>query len=358
MATQSIFILGNSKVNQSGITPAILESTNKSVLILTGKAPAIRNTNCVLINMHNFNYSVLNANSSDITLSDFCTKMDQSNTRVGVISKTLPLFSDALDAINGNICFSACREGLPDTYLPLLEKRITKPTHIFIFDNDEAIIEKAQAKSKNPNINFHKCIMHSVCNSMVQDSNTTYLTCGKECTLYFPPEAKDLKPLFKNNLFGGRSEFVFTESEEEFFFYKWWKKIGINSLHTLASVKAYVEGTALDISLDTIASSTFNCYVSKETLTTYLLRVYSILYDKYLANYSASMQVDKETLATSTITFISELYNSKDIVRRGLDITATSFHSKLESHFPLLYSSEDQETIDLLNEFKNYFVKR
>lgn len=349
-----INVLGAGKISFSALIPSTFDGADNYVLVATTNGSLNGICKCIFDNIPNMEYPIMYANNAINSLAIFCNDMEQANVRVGVIPTAHELFLEMIKNGNGGIWFSACREGLYVTYLPLMENYITKPTHIFVFDNDEAIVKKAKETCKNPYIHIHRCIIHSVCSSVRYDyiNHAAYLTSGKECLLVFPPEVSEMKSLFKDDPLNGRTEFVFTDSESAFHFYELWKPICINALHTLAAVKAYHKGLSKEMTFQEISTRCFSDFISKDDMLSYILHIQSLLYDKHLAPYAESVQADKDTCAGVTIRFISSLYESQEIIGRGLDVNHSSFDSKLASHFPLLKSSEDFETINLLNAFE------
>lgn len=350
---KDVMALGGGKVMFSAIIPATLECSNMNVINVTRNKSLNGISNCIISGMCNLKYPILVANESEKTLSTVCKSMSQNDVRVGIIPKDTNLFTEMIEKGDGGVWFSACREGLYLTYLPIMEKYITKPTHIFVFDNDETIVEKAKEICQNTNIKIHKCIIHSVCSEINYDyaEGAMYLTSGKECMLVFPPDAPNMTDLFKGSPIFGRAEFKFTTSKEAYHYYSMWKPLGINAMHTLASVVAYVKGTKKGIPFADISSKRFSELIPREDLCTFILRVYSLLYDKHLAPYAKTVGAHKDTYVTITKSFIDGLYDMNETIGRGLDPQQSSFDSKLKQHFPLLKDSEDQETIIMLNEF-------
>lgn len=353
LETKFLGILGNGKVAYSAIAPAVIERTDMDTLLTTRSNSYEGTNNCILCNMQDMQYPFMVADNSFKTLSSLRDEMHQNGVRVGIISVSSNLFMEMVKQGNGGIWFSVCREGLYETYLPLMEKLIDKPTYIFVFDNDENIVKRARERCRNQNIHILKCILHSVCSAIEynREKHIAHVVCGRECLLVFPPEAWELRSLFKSNPFFGRAEFRFTDSEDAFRFFELWKPLGINVLHTLASVKAYVEGAMQGIPLTEIAKKRFSDVVSEQEILDLTLRVYSLLYEKYLAPYAYTMQTTKESLVSITTEFVKGLFHLEETVGRGLDPKHSSFDSKLMRHFPYLRESGDQETINMLNEF-------
>lgn len=349
----NITILGSGKIPLSALAPTISESTNYFTIVIARNPMLIGINECHLDGAHNTNYPIMVADEKEASLSEFINRMKQQGVKVGVVSSDSDIYTEAIKAGDGKIWFSACREGLYLTYLPLLEKAITKPTHIFVFDNDQTIVDKARALCSNPNIYFHKCIVHSVCSSIDfnYDEQVVHLMCGKECFLVFPPDAISLASDFKTNPLFRRSEIKFTDSENAFYFYTLWKPVGINALHTLASVKAYVEGTRHGYSLVEISNHAFADFVSESGMLDYLIRVYSRLYDKMLNPYAEAVQASKDTYIDISAGFIKGLYRLNELIGRGLDPSHSSFDSKIERHFPILRESDDAETMAMLDSF-------
>lgn len=346
-------ILGAGKVTFSAITPAIIERTNMETLLTTRGSSYEGINNCILYNMEDLQYPFMAADNSFKTLSAFRNEMNQNGVRVGIIPASSDFFTEMVKQGNGGIWFSACREGLYETYLPIMENLIDKPTYIFVFDNDENIAKKAKERCRNSNIHILKCILHSVCSAIEYncEKHTVHAVCGKECLLVFPPEAWEFRSLFKSNPFFGRADFRFTDSEDAFKFFELWKPLGINVLHTLASVKAYVEGANRGITLTETAQRRFSDAVSEQETLDHTLRVFSLFYDKFLAPYAYTMQTTKEKLVSITTEFVKGLFDLEETVGRGLDPKHPSFNSKLMRHFPYLRESGDQETINMLDEF-------
>ncbi len=346
---------GSGKVIQSAIIPGILECSNHNVLSVTSNDALKGIEKCVLSGMYNTEYPILVQDGYTDTLDNFCNTMEQANVRVGVISSQSILFKEMILNGNGGIWFSACRENLYKVYIPVMEKYITEPTHIYVFDNDENIISKARELCQNSYINFHKCVIHSVCSSSYYDhtAKAVYLENGKECLMIFPPDIPDLKTVFKSNPIWGRAEFKFTTSDEAFRYYKMWKLLGINAIHTLASVKAYINGFKSGMSLTEISNKHFSDLISEEDLLIYVRRVYSLLYEKYLATYAEVLNTPRDIYIMITQNFICGLYNMNETIGRGLDPTHPSFKSKLNQHFPMLRESNDKETLNMLDEFQD-----
>ncbi|MDE7431168.1 MAG: hypothetical protein K2N34_04535 [Lachnospiraceae bacterium] len=346
-------ILGNGKAVLSSIAPALIERTDKDALMTARSNSYEGINNCVLCNIQNTRYPFMVADNSFNTLSAFRNEMRENIIRVGIIPANSALFTEMVKQGNGGIWFSACREGLYETYLPVMEKLIDKPTYIFVFDNDENITKIARERCRNSNIHILKCILHSVCSNIEynREKHTVHMTCGKECLLVFPPEAWELRSLLKSNPFFGRAEFLFTDSEDAFKFFELWKPLGINVLHTLASVKAYVEGVNQGMSLNEITQKRFSDVISEQETLDHTLRVYEVFFDKYLAPYAYTIQTTKENLVTITTEFVKGLFRLEETVGRGLNPRDSSFDSKLKRHFPYLRASNDQETISMVDEF-------
>ncbi len=353
--TQTINVLGGSgKVMQSAIIPGIIERSNCNVLSVTRNTSLNGINRCILSEPPGIEYPILVQKSNEKTLQSFINIMDENEIRVGVIFSESELFIEMIKRGNGGFWFSACRDNLYKIYLPAMEKYITKPTHIFVFDNDESVVIKARAVCQNPNIKFHRCIVHSVCTSIHYDytTGTACLTNGRECMLIFPPTIPNLRNIFHSTPFWGRAEFKFASTENDFHYYVMWKLLGINAIHTLAAVKAYIIGIKTGTSsLEEISKKHFSDLISKEDLLTHALRVYTLLYDKYLAPYTETLNTYKDVYTTITQNFICGLYDLNEIIGRGLDPTHTSFQSKLDRHFSILRDSNDSETITMLDEF-------
>lgn len=354
MGTKSeVNVLGDGKIGLSAMATTVYERTDRDAL-LAGRRKSYKGINkCILCNIQDTGYPIMVADDSYKTLPSFRHEMQQNGVRVGIIFADSDLFIEMVKQGNGGVWFSACREGLYETYLPIMEKLIDKPTDIFVFDNDEDIVKEARKRCRNPNIRILKCILHSVCSSIEynREEHAARLVCGKECLLVFPPEAWELRSIFKSNPFFGRAEIRFTESEDEFKFYELWKPLGINVLHTLASIKAYVKGVNQGLTLEETAKKQFADVVSEQETLEHVLRVYSLFYDKFLAPYTYTMQITKEELISITTEFIKGLFKRGETVGRGLDPEHSSFDSKLKRHFSYLRESGDQETVSILEEF-------
>lgn len=355
MRTKSIMMyLGTGGVTLSALAWTIYERTKMDSLLAGRTIPYAGGiNNCILCNMQDTAYPFMVADDSYNTLASFYEEMKQNGIRVGVISLNSVLFEEMVKEGNGGLWFSACREGLYETYLPIMEKLIDRPTHIFVFDNDENIVKEAKRRCKNANIHIVRCILHSVCNAKDPnpEQHAVHLVCGEECLLVFPPEAREFRSLFKSNPFFGRAEVVFTDSEEQFKFYELWKPLGINVLHTLACVKAYTKGSHQGLTLDEIAEKKFSDVISEQEVLEHALRVYSLLYSKYLSPYTQVMQITGEELVLSSEKFLRGLFRLEDTVGRGLNPEHSSFDSKLARHFPYLRESGDLETVRMLDEF-------
>lgn len=348
-------VFGGSKVGESALVPGINESSDSHSIIIVRNEALKGIKKCKLCGMLNEEYPIMYVDDNEDSLSNFCDKMDRDNIRVGVIPKDHILFDEVLKICDGGIWFSACREGLYETYIPLMEKNITKETHILVFDNDEKIVQKAKEQCQNPNINIHRCIIHSVCSSQKYDydKQEVLLTSGKECILVLPPEVSEIKEIFNCSILNGRTEFIFTDTEAEFKFFELWKPICINAMHTLAAVKAYIKGVDTGMTLEEISVKKFSDIISKEEMLNYVLRIHSLLYDKYLKPYVDMLQVGIDIGEMQTKRFISDLYELQETIERGLNPKNSSFDSKLERHFPLLESSGDIETVKMLDKFRN-----
>ena len=207
-------ILGNGKVVHSALAPAVTERTDMDTLLTTRNNSYEGTNNCILCSIQDTQYPFMVADNSFKTLSSFRNVMRQNGVRVGIIPANSTLFTELVKQGNGGIWFSACREGLYETYLPVMEKLIDKPTYIFVFDNDENIVKIARERCRNSNIHILKCILHSVCSTIEynREKHTAHVVCGKECLLVFPPEAWEFSSIFKSNHFLVISEFRFTYS--------------------------------------------------------------------------------------------------------------------------------------------------
>ena len=358
MAEQSIiYVLGDKKIPLSAFIPAIIESSNKTILLASRNNLLDGIDLCILDNLNNMDYQIQFAHNDFNSLDSFLNDMKNHEKRAGVISYNSPLFLDMIESGNGGIWFSACREGLYETYLPIIEPHITKPTHICVFDNDTNIVNNAKENCRNPNIHFHQCIIHSVCSDIRYDykEHAVHLTSGKECLLVFPPSMRYLNSEFEFNPFFNRADFQFTTSDYEFLFYAKWKMIAINALHTLAAVKAYMVGLQNGLSLSQISKECFSSFVSKDEMLKYLLKIHSLLYDKHLIPYAKYVKLSKDDSIRSATIFLEGLYNHQETIGRGLNVIHTSFNSKITSHFPLLKSANDLETITMLDNFLDMF---
>ena len=341
-------VLGDKGLSLGSLATSIIEA-GRTPVIITRNNTLEDIHHCILNGLDNRDYTMLT-----VTEKPSIMLTENDNSDVKVLNCYSTSFEEVVDCVNGGIIFSACRDGLYHTYLPLLAPYITKPTHICVFDNDPAVANTARQMNTNKYIQIHQCVAHSVCSAVQYDhpNHTVYVTCGKDCILIFPPSCYNLENEFKTSPIFDRSEFIFCDTDEMFNYYVTWKLICINSMHSFACVLAYTNGLKLGYSLDELPRKTFSELTDKSYVISYTLHIFSLLYDIHLASYAKLINASKETYIDICTRFLDGLYDHNEYVGRGLDPKHSSFHAKLVRHFPLLKESGDANAIKLLEDFE------
>lgn len=349
-------VLGDPPVGFGAMVPAIVESTRKKVIIISRKRVYENIDKCAMNGALDDTYQIVFANEEFRTLDDFLEHMDNTGVRVGVVSVFHSIFKEIIvKEINGGICFSVCRDGLFETYLPLLEGEVDRPTDIISFDNDKSIAERARNICQNPNIHIHKGVIHSSCvlDEIDLNNSTIKITCGLECILIFPPSMARYETYFPDCVLFGRSQWIFTKTEEEFEAYISLKLATINAIHTFSAIKAYVKGGSNNMTVEDMTSMRWADIMSLDELLDSCLQVQSILYDQHLAKSARILAFDKTACQMMTANFIRSVYeNPKESLGRALNPIHSSFIAKVETHFPLLRGSSE-EINEMLEKFMN-----
>lgn len=181
-------LYGTSKVNFSAIAPAICEYTDNYVLVITSSENFSGYENIIFKGNPELNYKICTA-SSEKSLDEFLKKMETKNVRVGIITDSHTIYPEILRK-NGNFMFSACRNGIL-RQIPNICCNINTYTMLFLFDNDETLVEEINKRVSNNEIQAFKCVVHSVCSNMELDSfnKSIILDAGMANYLYFPPNA-------------------------------------------------------------------------------------------------------------------------------------------------------------------------
>ena len=351
-----IGVLSGSKLNLSAIIPMLLEYTNQNIFV-TVTSDRLKNCNNVTFeSMPILNYPILYAEDKE-NIESLCNRMSKQNVRVAVINTSSKSFSEMLEKGNGKIWFSSCREGL-FYYLPLIEKISKQKTYILCFDNDESLIKNAKEQCSNDSVIIAKCIAHSICSGTSYDANAKQiiLYSGKECLLFFPPEANVFKEYIalKQSSFSCRAQLHFLKTNNEIEFFKYAKLVDINALHSFICIYAYIQGNNKGLHINEIAYMKFSDLMSNKEILEKGEEVHSILYDKYLSKTANLIGETKSVHTEIALNFIQYLYSSSiETVGRGLNPTDNSFYSKVKRHFSLLKDVNNNSINNLLEKFNS-----
>lgn len=357
---ECIYVLSTSKLSLYALIPMLLEHTTKNVLVAT-TSTKLEDISMVTLNKeHDRDYPILYAQSEN-SIEELIAKMNSKSIRVGIINTSIPLFTEMLKRGNGSFWFSACREGL-FTYLPLIEQYATEPTSVLCFDNDKAMIERAQTMYADSIINIYKCVAHSICSTADYDTANCQvsLSGGKECFLFFPPEARTFQACLYSfhDSMSKRAQLRFSETNEEFAFYTVAKMIDVNAIHTMICAMAYVEGNKKGIPLDLIPALPFYELLEKSATLHSIEHLHSLMFNKYLLSNAMKLGENKIIHTIIVSDFIEHLFSSaSETVGRGLDYRNCSFTSKLNQHLPLLKGVNDTYAHEILQTFENLFLK-
>lgn len=350
--SNSITIFGTGPITFGALIPTVCSTTDKDVIVFTRNEAWRKISKCRLTGGIEEIYAVTYADKTVQSLDELLQKMRKSGSRVAIVDVNHKIADEVLR--KDNLFFSACRTGITDTYLPRIMDLKNEQKEIVLFDNDKSILKTAKNVCTNPFIHLQKATVHCVCvldDFNYEDATVTY-TRSSEAIIVFPPEMISYEKVFRENIFDNPVQLIFTKTMEEYECYLKWKLICINAIHSLCCVKAYLRGHEIGLSIQQTAEMAWNDVISVEELLKHALRVESILYKKYIKKYESIMDMDETLCKYMTMNFIKGLYSfPKETIGRGLMPGHVSYSSKVESHFPLLKSSEDMETVEIMDAF-------
>lgn len=344
-------VLSTAKVALAGV-PAFTEYSGNLVIIGSHKT---HYAGCQYINYRghpNCGYCVMTCNG-EISTTDLIKKMKSQNTNVAICPSNSALFSQVINNEKTKVIISACREGLLTTYMPLLEKLDREITVISI-DNDETIVERAKQICNNKKITFCKAVIHIVCTEVDYDkkTHTINLEADDQVEIIFPPAAKHLKPYFcddSKSIYSLRTKAHFTDTDSEFQFYSRAKIVDVNGMHTLISIIAYKRGFERGLTVNDIAESTFDTFISEKEAMILCETAHSEMYDNLMNQIGTKARITdkKKAHAFKMKLFVHNIFLRQEKVSRGINLNDTSSTEKLKRHLELL---KDVKT----NEISNY----
>ena len=349
------YVLSTSKLVLHAIVPMLLEYTSKATLIATTNTRFETVNKVVFDQDGNMSYDIMYA-KNESTLNEFISKMHSKNVRVGIINISNPLFIEMLQAGNGAIWYSACRNGIYD-YLLRLKLYSTSQTNILCFDNDKALIDRAKELYKNTNFLICKCVAHSICSAIEFDElhNQVNLYGGEECYLYFPPEVTKLLDHLYDPIgsMSKRVQLRFCRTSEEFDFYTLAKMIDVNALHTMICIMAYLKGNEKGISFEISSAMHFCELLDKDETKKIITRLHELLFEKFLCPLADQLNEKKMIHTRLAADFVEYLFASEqESVGRGLSFCNASDVSKLKQHLPLIRSIDDINVNEMLANFE------
>ena len=119
-------VLGDKGLSLGSLATSIIEA-GRTPVIITRNNTLEDIHHCILNGLDNRDYTMLT-----VTEKPSIMLTENDNSDVKVLNCYSTSFEEVVDCVNGGIIFSACRDGLYHTYLPLLAPYITKPTHICV----------------------------------------------------------------------------------------------------------------------------------------------------------------------------------------------------------------------------------
>lgn len=353
-----LFVPGTSKVTLGGIIPTLIEYTNSLIFCLTTSTTFENVKKIVLKGLPEIiNYNVIYA-KKDYDFQKLLEEMISQNIRVAIINVNHKLYHQILSLSEGKIWLSACREGIYK-YLSDIKNLVNRETYIIGLDNNQNMLKDAKAQYKNSNLIVTPATIHCICSSIDIDLEKAIIDCSAECTIIFSPEAAVFKNYIDNskNIFELRANLQFCETEEDYKHYQLVKMININVLHTVTCLKAYDKGLKKDLSISDITKITFSELMNKEECLDFVLNIHSLLYDKYLSKHALKLGDSKEIYSGVAKTFINNLFDSKELIGRGLNPYDKSYNAKKEYHFDLLKSINNSEVLLLINNLETAIKK-
>lgn len=353
-------ITGASKLSLGAIVPAVLEQTNKMVVITTTSDKFKFVEKAEFIDKEELNYPIFYVGENVKGLEELMAIMKEKNIRVAILNVKHKIFNEIVNSDDFSTFFSACRDGI-FYYAPFLIQTNGNPKQIISFDNDTNMVNEAKKMCNGTNVSVCKAVAHSVCTSCEVNSEEKKINIesSDDCLFVFPPEASHLKCEICNDFhsFAKRSVIFFTESEEEFQYWILTKKIDINALHTLLCAYAYVLGIKSGLELGEIARMRFGEIVSLESIRPVIMDVHSLLYQKFLMDSAKKFGDNYELHSFRMLQFLEYLYNSnEEVVGRGIDIKNDAYKEKLADHISLLKICGKEEVITTLYELENILL--
>lgn len=298
--------------------------------------------------------------SGHFDLQEMFTEMTEAGTQVAICNATEEKLLELISCSKTMAIFSACREGLLTTYMPILEK-INRKIDVFVLDNDNTIVDRAKALCKNGLVSFHQAVIHAVCSNVEFDKKhgTITLTADNSVDVVFPPEALWLKDHIidtSQSLFSSRARFKFCESPTEFEYFCKSKIIDVNGIHTLISLAVYHKGLKEGVSLKKIADSTFADYISLDELLKIASTGHSKMYKSLITNTERMKEYEEEEGVHQEIMkcFVRRTYDSRDKIKRGVDFEDAESVKKMHRHLEYLKWIIDPEVQNILYEVLTY----
>lgn len=351
----TIFVLGASKLALAALIPTLLEHTDSIIFVATTSEKLNGISSIIFKDMPELHYNIMYADKN-ATFNSLKSKISKLGIRVAVINITYPIFNELFTTGNIQLCFSACRNGIFN-YMDLFATKISIPTTILCFDNDESLINAAITANNNKNISIYKCVAHSICSDITYNyfTHEAILHTGKECFLFFPALGNEFKKYLKTsyNPICMRGQLRFTESYDEFLFCTKAKLIDVNALHTLVCCIAYYEGSILGKKVTEIASMQFNQLLNENFVINKITDIHYKLYQYHLSALGEKFNELYEIHLSVAQQFVHYLFSSNEIVARGLDITNHTYAAKINQHFPILRSINDHYISKILATIEN-----
>ena len=262
--------------------------------------------------------------------------------------KESPYFHDAL---NSTCCMiSDCREGILD-YSMLIEKNIKDNSEydIISIDNNPQYFFYAKEKNRTTNIRYHQGVIHSVVSEINYDEGYINIKAGDSAIITFQPSVKqeliELKEEKSCFLYQTERPIIhIAETEASFAYAKESKLATINAQHTYQIMLAVKKGLEQGECITSIQENSFSKYCSKAELLMSAQELHLITFSMLLVKISSMndfANMDEAPDYFSSLLglqkFLRYTYDSKDCIKRGLDVTKTKdVQYKCEHHISLL----------------------
>lgn len=268
-------------------------------------------------------------------ISDTESVNEQMNfTDVGINIYIMNVYShiELINKLGDFYAISCCREGLIETYLPLLNS-ISAHGVILSFDNDKSIAQRARSMYHFGSV--YAGVAHCYVPFKLkfdQDNQSATLVAERYGYLFFPKECCKFKTFIKAR-FDSPISASYSKSEKDFKLAVQKKLLNVNVLHTLIcmEVKLLYPREYDSLSFGDINFETFS------KIKNYVLYIHDKMYVLLFGTKD-----DVEDYAMSKVCasdFLDNLRKYNERCTRGIDFNSTISRIKLSEHIEFIKSS-------------------